>query len=70
VGESRREKVVTLTTSAEALFSEWAQIVKAHHQAVLRGIRGDERDDLYRILSGILANVEAAGNVAPPQRGA
>ena len=65
VGRSRREKIVTLTTSADALFSEWEQIVKTHHRKILRNIRGADRDHLYRILSDVLANASSdSGAVA------
>jgi len=61
VGKNRREKIVTLTISANALFAEWEQIVKAHHQKILRGIRRTDQDHLYRILSDVLANANSGG---------
>jgi DNA-binding MarR family transcriptional regulator len=62
-GKSRREKIVTLTGAADALFPEWEQIVKAHHRKILKNIRVADQDHLYRILSDVLAN---AGSEARP----
>jgi DNA-binding MarR family transcriptional regulator len=66
VGKSRREKIVTLTSSAEALFPAWEQIVKAHHRKILKDIRRADRDQLYRVLSDVLVN--AGSNRGPVAR--
>jgi MarR family transcriptional regulator for hemolysin len=58
-GSDKREKMVSLTSKALALYPNWEKIVRQHRKQILQGISDEKLSDLFLTFETIFANAQS-----------